>query len=95
MQSIILYLEGTMDIHTVKVVSVHIEAMLPPTGIELDLDVIVEPAALLSLGFLYQGTAHRHISQVLLQEIGVFFFFTVNTAEAYFSFIFSRETSGT
>lgn len=56
--------------HTVKVISVHIEAMLPPTGIELDLDVIVEPAALMSLGYLYQGTAHRHISQVLLQEIG-------------------------
>ena len=54
----------------VRIVSLHIEAMLPPTGIEIDVDVVVEPAALVSLGFLYQGTAHRHIAQVLLQEIG-------------------------
>lgn len=56
--------------YTVKIVSLHIEAMLPPTGIEMDINVVVEPTALISLGFLYQGTAHRHIAQVLLQEIG-------------------------
>lgn len=61
---------GTMDTYTVKILSLHIEAMLPPTGIEIDIDVVVEPAALISLGFLYQGTGHRHIAQVLLQEIG-------------------------
>lgn len=63
---------GTMDTYMVRIVSLHIEAMLPPTGIEIDVDVVVEPAALVSLGFLYQGTAHRHIAQVLLQEIGMF-----------------------
>jgi len=59
-----------MDPYIIRTVSVHAEAMLPPTGVELDIDVIVEPAALMCLGFLYQGTAHRHVSHVLLKEIG-------------------------
>ena len=59
-----------MDVRTTKLLSVHIESLLPPTSIELDLVQNIQVAALLGIGLLYQATAHRHIAQVLLSEIG-------------------------
>ncbi|KAL1131298.1 hypothetical protein AAG570_010916 [Ranatra chinensis] len=61
---------GTMDVRSTKLFSVHIESLLPPTSIELDLVQNIQVAALLGIGLLYQGTAHRHIAEVLLSEIG-------------------------
>jgi hypothetical protein len=59
-----------MDVATTKLMSVHIEALLPPTSIELDVPQNIQVAALLGIGLLYEGTAHRHIAEVLLSEIG-------------------------
>ncbi|XP_071453561.1 anaphase-promoting complex subunit 1 [Hetaerina americana] len=61
---------GTMDMATTKMLSVHVEALLPPTSIELDLPQNVQVAALIGIGLVYQGKAHRHIAEVLLSEIG-------------------------
>lgn len=61
---------GTMDFRATKLFSVHIESLLPPTSIELDLVQNIQVAALLGIGLIYQGTAHRHITEVLLAEIG-------------------------
>ncbi|KAK9511917.1 hypothetical protein O3M35_000478 [Rhynocoris fuscipes] len=61
---------GTMDIRATKLFSVHIESLLPPTSIELDLVQNIQVAALLGIGLVYQGTAHRHIAEALLSEIG-------------------------
>ena len=59
-----------MDMTTTKLLSIHVAALLPPTSTELDVPHNVEVAAILGVGLVYQGTAHRHIAQVLLNEIG-------------------------
>ncbi|XP_054263292.1 anaphase-promoting complex subunit 1 [Macrosteles quadrilineatus] len=61
---------GTMDLNTTKMLSLHIECLLPPTSVELDIAQNVQVAALLSIGLVYQGTAHRHITEILLSEMG-------------------------
>jgi len=61
---------GTMDMASTKLLSIHIPALLPPTSTELDVPHIVKVAAVLGIGLVYQGTAHRHIAEVLLSEIG-------------------------
>ncbi|XP_075976673.1 anaphase promoting complex subunit 1 [Anticarsia gemmatalis] len=61
---------GTMDVQATKMMSIHLEPLLPPTSIELDIQQNILVAALLGVGLIYQGTAHTHYSQVLLHEIG-------------------------
>lgn len=62
---------GTMDLATTKALSIHIEALLPPTALELDVSQNVQIAAIMGIGLLYQGTAKRHIAEVMAQEIGM------------------------
>lgn len=59
-----------MDVSATKIFSLHIESLLPPTSIELDLVQNIQVAALLGIGLVYQGTGHRHIAEALLSEIG-------------------------
>ncbi|CAB3228222.1 unnamed protein product [Arctia plantaginis] len=61
---------GTMDVQATKMMSIHLEPLLPPTSIELDIQQNILVAALLGVGLIYQGTAHTHYSQLLLLEIG-------------------------
>lgn len=61
---------GTMDIQTTKLLSVHLECLLPPTSTELDVPHTVQVAAIIGVGLVYQDTAHRHMAEVLMQEIG-------------------------
>uniref|UniRef100_T1J8K9 Uncharacterized protein n=1 Tax=Strigamia maritima TaxID=126957 RepID=T1J8K9_STRMM len=61
---------GTMDMAITKLLSIHVEALLPPTSTELDVPHVVQVAAILGIGLVYQGTNHRHMSEVLLTEIG-------------------------
>ncbi|XP_030380933.1 anaphase-promoting complex subunit 1 [Scaptodrosophila lebanonensis] len=61
---------GTTDTKITKLLSVHLEALLPATAMELDIPQSTQVAALMGIGLLYQGSAKRHIAEVLLQEIG-------------------------
>ena len=61
---------GTMDPAATKVLSIHVEALLPPTSTELDIPPIVQVAAVLGIGLLYQGSGQGHIAETLLGEIG-------------------------
>ncbi|XP_059501188.1 anaphase-promoting complex subunit 1 isoform X1 [Stegostoma tigrinum] len=61
---------GTMDISVTRLLSIHIPALLPPTSTELDVPHNLQVAAVMGIGLVYQGTAHRHIAEVLLTEIG-------------------------
>lgn len=61
---------GTMDVSMTKLLSLHVETLLPPTSIELNIHQNVQVAALLGVGLVYQQTAHRHIAHALLSEIG-------------------------
>ena len=59
-----------MDLATTKILSVHVPALLPPTSTELNIPHNVQVAAILGVGLVYQGTAHSHMAEVLLAEIG-------------------------
>ncbi|XP_012223687.1 anaphase-promoting complex subunit 1 isoform X2 [Linepithema humile] len=61
---------GTMNVSMTKLLSLHVETLLPPTSIELNVQQNIQVAALMGVGLVYQGTAHRHISHALLSEIG-------------------------
>ncbi|XP_031572163.1 anaphase-promoting complex subunit 1-like [Actinia tenebrosa] len=61
---------GTMDLSTTKVLSIHVDALLPPTSAELDVPHSAQVAGVLGIGFVYQETAHRRMAEVLLSEIG-------------------------
>lgn len=60
---------GTMDLQATKMLSIHLEPLLPPTSIELDIPQNILVAALLGIGLLYQDTHHAHMAHVLLHEI--------------------------
>ncbi|GBP50317.1 Anaphase-promoting complex subunit 1 [Eumeta japonica] len=61
---------GTMDAQATKMMSIHLEPMLPPTAVELDIQHNILVAALFGVGLLYEGTGHAHYAHVLLHEIG-------------------------
>ncbi|XP_066251923.1 anaphase-promoting complex subunit 1 [Euwallacea similis] len=61
---------GTCHHFLTTLLAIHIEALLPPTSMELDICYNLQVAGLLGLGLLYQRSAHRHMTEVLLSEIG-------------------------
>lgn len=61
---------GTMDLAGTKLMSIHIEALLPPTSTELDVHSSVRAASVMGLGLLYAESGHRHMAEILLGEIG-------------------------
>ena len=60
---------GTMDTKITRMLSIHIESLLPPTAIELDVSHNIQVASLLGIGLLYQNSNKRYIAEALLQEI--------------------------
>ena len=62
--------KGTQDETTTKLFSIHIPALLPPTAVPLELDHLVQTAAIAGLGLVYIGSAHRRMAEILLDEIG-------------------------
>ncbi|XP_019754293.2 anaphase-promoting complex subunit 1 [Dendroctonus ponderosae] len=61
---------GTCNHYLSTLLAIHVEALLPPTTMELDISQNLQVAGLLGLGLLYQRSAHRHMTEVLLAEIG-------------------------
>ena len=82
---------GTMDLEVTRILSVHIPALLPAGSTQLNVPSLAQVAALIGLGLVYQGSAHRHITQVLLADIGTSAKFVSN--RLLFFNLFSR-TSG-
>ncbi|XP_064487230.1 anaphase-promoting complex subunit 1-like [Ornithodoros turicata] len=62
--------KGSMDLAGTKLMSIHIEALLPPTSTELDVHSSVRVASVMGLGLLYAESGHRHMAEILLGEIG-------------------------
>uniref|UniRef100_A0A7G3ADA9 Putative anaphase-promoting complex apc subunit 1 meiotic check point regulator/tsg24 n=1 Tax=Lutzomyia longipalpis TaxID=7200 RepID=A0A7G3ADA9_LUTLO len=60
----------TMNMTITKLLSVHIEALLPPTALELDIQQNIQVATLMGVGLVFEGTSKRHMAEILLQEIG-------------------------
>ncbi|XP_017782212.1 PREDICTED: anaphase-promoting complex subunit 1 [Nicrophorus vespilloides] len=61
---------ATSNLVLTKMLGVHIETLLPPTSMEMDVPQNLQVAALFGIGLVYQGTAHRHMTEILLTEIG-------------------------
>ena len=59
-----------MDLSVTRLISMHIKALMPPVEIELEIPYNIQISALLSLGLVYVKSANKHISYVLLKEIG-------------------------
>lgn len=49
---------------------INLKALMPPVEIELEIPYSIQIASLLSLGLAYAKSANKHISYVLLKEIG-------------------------
>uniref|UniRef100_UPI00358F4E60 anaphase-promoting complex subunit 1 isoform X2 n=1 Tax=Myxine glutinosa TaxID=7769 RepID=UPI00358F4E60 len=62
---------GSMDMSATRLLAVHWPALLPPSNSELEVSHNVQVAAVVGVGLVYQGTAHRHITETLLREIGL------------------------
>lgn len=60
---------GTMQPAISKCLYVHIPARNPPS-FEVELQTLVQSAGLMSVGLLYEGSAHPQTMQILLTEIG-------------------------
>eukprot|EP00741_Cyanophora_paradoxa_P009719 tig00001623_g9416.t1 len=61
---------GTMDAVASRALCVHVPALHPPSYPELEVSGAVQATALLGVGLLYEGTCHRLMAELLLQEIG-------------------------
>lgn len=61
---------GTCHPELTRALSIHQEALLPPTSMEIDVSQNLQVAALLGVGLVYQGSAQRQMTEVLLSEIG-------------------------
>lgn len=60
---------GSGNEHVTKLLAVHAPAMLPNPGVDLNVPLLTQTAALAGLGLLYMGTKKRHTAEVLLNEI--------------------------
>ncbi|KAF9112479.1 Anaphase-promoting complex subunit 1 [Mortierella sp. AM989] len=61
---------GTMNTAITRVLSVHIPALLPQHGSELNLSPITQVASVLGIGLIYMETSHRRMAEVMLSEVG-------------------------
>eukprot|EP00160_Parvularia_atlantis_P022124 Unigene9867_Nuclearia_a/m.30099 Unigene9867_Nuclearia_a/g.30099 ORF Unigene9867_Nuclearia_a/g.30099 Unigene9867_Nuclearia_a/m.30099 type:complete len:432 (+) Unigene9867_Nuclearia_a:1081-2376(+) len=61
---------GTMDAMAEHIISPHVPALLPSRAATLPTPPLVQTAAIFALGLLFQGTGHRRMVEVLLDEIG-------------------------
>ena len=61
---------GTMNPETSKMCFLHLPTRHPGSFPEVELSTQVQSAALLSVGLVYEGSAHRLMSEILLAEIG-------------------------
>nr|XP_039261874.1 anaphase-promoting complex subunit 1-like [Styela clava] len=60
---------GSCDLSIMRILSVHIPALLPPTSTEFDVPRVIQTAAVTAVGYLYLGSAQRLVAEVMLREI--------------------------
>ncbi|CAH8441272.1 unnamed protein product [Schistosoma turkestanicum] len=64
---------GTMDQSVLRLIAVHYRPLLPSDpliNVQLSVPNLCQAAAIFGLGLLYQGSAHRHITNLLINELG-------------------------
>lgn len=60
---------SSMHVDTLRIISVYVESLSPSSTSSIEVPQNVRVAALMAIGFLYQGSAHRYMTEVLLAEI--------------------------
>jgi anaphase-promoting complex subunit 1 len=60
---------GSCDPSVSKMLCLHIPSLLPPSFTPMDIAAPVQAAAVAGIGLLYQGSAHRLMTEFLLNEI--------------------------
>eukprot|EP00520_Triparma_pacifica_P000379 CAMPEP_0118642732 /NCGR_PEP_ID=MMETSP0785-20121206/5991_1 /TAXON_ID=91992 /ORGANISM="Bolidomonas pacifica, Strain CCMP 1866" /LENGTH=1040 /DNA_ID=CAMNT_0006534301 /DNA_START=27 /DNA_END=3146 /DNA_ORIENTATION=- len=61
---------STCDPSVSKMLCLHIPSLLPPPFTDMDVSSVAQIAAVAGVGLLYQGSAHRLMTEFLLGEIG-------------------------
>ena len=61
---------GSKNSDIYKIISLHLDSLLPPTNLELFIPQISQVAAITSLGLLFFNTGDSHLAKVLIKEIG-------------------------
>lgn len=61
---------GKPDNLLAKTLFLHIPSLLPPRYWEVEISPVVQTAAIAGLGLLFRGTAHRLMTEFLLEELG-------------------------
>lgn len=61
---------ASMDADIVRVLSIHVPSLLPPSSAEVDVDLMVQAAAMVGLGLVYEGSCHRRMIEMMLLEMG-------------------------
>ena len=62
-------LKRTMDTKLTKVLSVHLDALLPQGASDLIVGSSVQSAGLIGIGLLYLETQHRRMTEILLSQV--------------------------
>lgn len=60
---------ASMEADTLRIISVYVESLSPSSTTSIEVPQNVRVAALMAIGFLFQGSAHRYMTEVLLAEI--------------------------
>lgn len=60
---------GTMNVKSTKVLSVHVEALLPVGSSDLKVPISVQSAGIVSIGLLYCGSQNRRMTEIFLNEL--------------------------
>ncbi|XP_065681647.1 anaphase-promoting complex subunit 1 isoform X1 [Hydra vulgaris] len=61
---------GSKNSDIYKIISLHLDSLLPPTSLELFIPQVSQVAAIISLGLLFFNTGDSHLAKVLIKEIG-------------------------
>ncbi|TGZ64196.1 hypothetical protein CRM22_006503 [Opisthorchis felineus] len=64
---------GSMDQSVLRLLAIHYRPLLPSdplVHVQLAVPSLCQAAAVFGLGLLYQGSAHRHITNLLITELG-------------------------
>ncbi|ORY15789.1 hypothetical protein LY90DRAFT_677505 [Neocallimastix californiae] len=60
---------GSMDLVVTRLLSIHIPALLPPQSTEPNMPINTRIACIMGIGWLYIGSCHRRMAEVMLGEI--------------------------
>jgi anaphase-promoting complex subunit 1 len=61
---------GTMHVDIAKLLTIHLPSLHASSSTDLEVPASLQTAALLGVGLLYESTCHRHMTEVLLEEMG-------------------------